>query len=129
METDSDVSIGFSTLMCLPINILGLIFRINNLLAAIQPIIPGQHITQCNRNQKIRHPLESKQLKTDQQRSDGAVGNSTEYRTHANGGTQRNGTSGNGCKKGSKCCSDKKSWNDLTAFVSGTERGSSKNHF
>ena len=120
---------AFFVLMCFSVNIFCLILRINNFLTTIQSIISGQHITQRDRNQKIRHSLKSKQLKTDQQGSDGTVGNSTEYRAHANSGTQRNGTSRNGCKKGSEGCSDKESRDDLTAFVTGAERGTSKEHF
>ena len=130
LEADENVFPSASIcLMCFSVNIFCLILRINDFLTAIQSIISGQHITQRDRNQKIRHSLKSKQLKTDQQGCDRTVGNATEYRTHANGSKQRNVTSGNGCKKGSKGCTDKECRNNLTTFVTGAPCSGSKDHF
>ena len=65
------------------VNIIGFIFRINNLLAAIQSIVAGEHIAECNGKQKVRHTVIAKQLKADEQGGDRAVCHTTENCSHA----------------------------------------------
>ena len=65
------------------VNIIGFIFRINNLLAAIQSIVSGKHVAECNGKQKVRHAVIAEQLEADEQGSDRAVCHSTENCGHA----------------------------------------------
>ena len=70
-------------LICLPINILCPIFGIHNSLAAVKPVITGEHITEGNGKKEIRHTVIAKQFKTDKQRSNRAVSNAAENRSHS----------------------------------------------
>ena len=65
------------------VNIIGFIFRINDLLAAIQSIVAGEHIAESNGKQKVRHAVIAEQLKADEQSSDRAVCHTTENCSHA----------------------------------------------
>ena len=47
-------------LICLPINILCPIFGIHNSLAAVKPVITGEHITEGNGKKEIRHTVIAK---------------------------------------------------------------------
>lgn len=54
-------------LMRLSIDIICLILRINDFLAVVQSVIAGQHITECDGEQEIRHSIVAEQLKADKE--------------------------------------------------------------
>ena len=72
-----------SFLMCFAVDIIGLIFGVNNFLAAVESIVSGKHVAECNGKQKVRHAVIAEQLKADEQGSDRAVCHSTENCSHA----------------------------------------------
>lgn len=72
--------------MRLFIDIACLKFRIHNLLAAVQSVITREHIAECNRKKQERHCGEAEHFKADQQRSNRAVGDTTENGGHTDGG-------------------------------------------
>ena len=59
--------------MCFAVDIIGLIFGVNNFLAAVESIVSGKHVAECNGKQKVRHAVIAEQLKADEQGSDRAV--------------------------------------------------------
>ena len=65
------------------VDVIGFVFRINDFLAAIEPVIAGKHIAECDSEQKIRHRIIAEQFEADKQSSDGAVRDTTEYSGHA----------------------------------------------
>mgnify|MGYP006878449069 CR=1 FL=1 len=66
--------------MCFAVDIIGLIFGVNNFLAAVESIVSGKHVAECNGKQKVRHAVIAEQLKADEQGSDRAVCHTTELR-------------------------------------------------
>ena len=103
------------------VDIIGLIFRINDLLAAIQSIVAGEHIAECNCEQKVRHTIITKQLKADEQGGDRAVCHTTEHSRHSDSRTQCRGDAKQISKQASKSSTGKEGRYDLTAFKSGTK--------
>ena len=53
--------------MCFAVDIIGLIFGVNNFLAAVESIVSGKHVAECNGKQKVRHAVIAEQLKADEQ--------------------------------------------------------------
>ncbi len=49
--------------MCFAVDIIGLIFGVNNFLAAVEAIVSGKHVAECNGKQKVRHAVIAEQLK------------------------------------------------------------------
>ena len=52
--------------MCFAVDIIGLIFGVNNFLAAVQAIVSGKHVAESNGKQKVRHAVIAEQLKADE---------------------------------------------------------------
>lgn len=70
------------------VNVIGFVFGIYDLLAAVQSEVSGEHIAECGCKQKVRHTVVAEQLETDQKRCDRAVGYSAEHGGHTDRGTQ-----------------------------------------
>lgn len=62
-----------SFLMCFAVDIIGLIFGVNNFLAAVESIVSGKHVAECNGKQKVRHAVIAEQLKADEQGVSGSL--------------------------------------------------------
>ena len=71
------------------VNISCLIFGVYNGLILIKSIISGNSIADGNSDQVIGNTLESKQLKGNENRGNGTVGNAAEQGGHSGSGAQR----------------------------------------
>ena len=89
MTIECSRSVHSIVLMCFAVDIIGLIFGVNNFLAAVQSVITGKHVAECNSEQKVRHTFIAEQLKADEQGSDRAVCHTTENSSHADRGAER----------------------------------------
>ena len=63
-------------------------FGVHDLLAAVEAIISGLHITDCDSYKVKGRAFEAEHFKTDQQGGNGAVGDAAKYGGHAAGGGQ-----------------------------------------
>ncbi len=50
--------------MCFAVDIIGLIFGVNNFLAAVESIVSGKHVAECNGKQKVRHAVIAEQTQS-----------------------------------------------------------------
>ena len=73
--------------MCFAVDIIGLIFGVNNFLAAVESIVSGKHVADGDCDQVVISVVEAEQLEADQQRGDWAVCHAAENRNHADCGT------------------------------------------
>jgi hypothetical protein len=46
------------------IDIIGLVLGVDDSLAPVQTKISGEHVAECDRQQKVRHTVVAEQLKT-----------------------------------------------------------------
>lgn len=107
--------------MCFAVDIIGLIFGVNNFLAAVESIVSGKHVAESNGKQKVRHTIIAKQLKADEQGGDRAVCHTTEHSRHSDSRTQCRGDAKQISKQASKSSTGKEGRYDLATFKSGTK--------
>ena len=74
--------------MGMGINVFGSCLGVDNLLAAVEAVVSGEHIADSNGNQIIRHALETKKLKGNQQGCNRAVSDAAENTHHTASGTK-----------------------------------------
>lgn len=123
------VFLPFLLSICFSVYVFRLVFRVDDLLAAVQPVISRQHIAESNGDHIVWHPFESEQFKRNQKRCNRAVRDAAEHGAHAHRRAQRRGQSNDISKETAESCPDKERGNDLAAFVSGAQCRRREDHF
>ena len=90
-------------------------------MTAVKTIVSGQHITDSNGNQIIRHPFKAKQFEGNQQGGNRAVGHTAEHTDHTAAGTESSRKTEDWTDYTAQSGTDKERRNDFTAFKSGTQ--------
>ena len=95
----------------------------------VQSKVSGFQIADTDGQQEKGHAVKTEQFKTEEQTADWTVGHTAEYGNHTTGSGQRWRKSGQLTEDTSESCTDKQSWDNLSAFKSASQCDGSKNYF